>query len=284
MSFARSLAIGVAFKPAHFDAVMADDLAAVDFFEVHAENYLGAGGEPHRQLQALRERRPITIHGVGLSLGGASAPDTLHLHRLRQLLQRHPPQVFSEHLAWSSHGAICMPDLLPLAYDDDAFIRVAAHIDAAQVALGTRLLIENPSTYLALGDQLAEADFLNALHQHTGCGLLLDLNNVVVSCHNHGADALAYLDRLALHAVDQIHLAGHSRRLLDDGSELCIDDHGSVVSAQVLALYAGVLGRIGPRPTLLEWDNDVPAWPVLAAELARIRDTACGALAIGDAK
>ena len=283
MSFARSLAIGVAFKPAHFDAVLADDLAAVDFFEVHAENYLGAGGEPHRQLQALRERRPITIHGVGLSLGGASAPDAHHLQRLRQLLQRHPAQVFSEHLAWSSHGAICLPDLLPLAWDDATFVRVAAHIDAAQTALGRHLLIENPSTYLALGDHLAEADFLTALHQKTGCGLLLDLNNVVVSCHNRGTDVQAYLDRFALHAVDQIHLAGHSRRLLDDGSELCIDDHGSAVSAQVLALYADVLSRIGPRPTLLEWDNDVPDWPVLAAELARIRDTACAALAIEDA-
>ena len=277
MSFSRSLAVGVAFKPAHFDAALAD-LPAVDFFEVHAENYLGAGGEPHRQLQALGEHRPLTIHGVGLSLGGFAAPDARHLQRLSLLLQRHPAQFFSEHLAWSGHGEAWVPDLLPLAYDDDAFIRVAAHIDAAQDALGMRLLLENPSTYLALGDPLAEVDFLTALHRHTGCGLLLDINNAVVSCHNHGADVHAYLDRFALNAVEQIHLAGHSHRRLDDGSELCIDDHGSAMSAQVLALYARVLERAGPRPTLVEWDNDLPEWPVLAHEVARARGTAVRAL------
>lgn len=279
MSFSRSLSIGVAFKPMHFDAALAD-LAAVDFFEVHAENYLGAGGEPHRQLQALGDRRPLTIHGVGLSLGGHAAPDARHLQRLRQLLQRHPPRFFSEHLAWSSHGKAWVPDLLPLAYDDAAFLRVAAHIDAAQEALGRRLLIENPSTYLALGDPLAEVDFLAALHRHTGCGLLLDINNAVVSCHNHGADVQAYLDRFELDAVEQIHLAGHSRRRLDDGSELCIDDHGSALSAPVLALYARVLERAGPRPTLVEWDNDVPDWPVLVNEVARTRRAAVRALGL----
>jgi uncharacterized protein len=277
MSFAHSLAIGVAFKPAHFRAVLAD-LEAVDFLEVHAENYLGAGGTPHRQLQALGEHRPLTIHGVGLSLGGASVPDEHHLQRLRHLLQRHPAQIFSEHLAWSSHGATWLPDLLPLAYDDATFNRVAAHIDAAQTALGRRLLIENPSTYLALGDPLAEADFLNALHRHTGCGLLLDINNVAVSCHNHAADPQTYLRRLNLDAVDQIHLAGHSSVVLDDGSELRVDDHGSAPSGQVMALYADVLWRSGPRPTLIEWDNDVPEWLVLSAELARTRATARCAL------
>jgi uncharacterized protein len=277
MSFAHSLAIGVAFKPAHFRAVLAD-LEAVDFLEVHAENYLGAGGTPHRQLQALGEHRPLTIHGVGLSLGGASAPNSLHLQRLRHLLQRHPAQVFSEHLAWSSHGTTWLPDLLPLAYDDATFNRVATHIDVAQTALGRRLLIENPSTYLALGDPLAEADFLNALHRHTGCGLLLDINNVAVSCHNHTADPQTYLRRLNLDAVDQIHLAGNSSVVLDDGGELRVDDHGSAPSGQVMVLYADVLRRSGPRPTLIEWDNDVPEWPVLAAELARTRATARCAL------
>lgn len=253
-------------------------MAAVDFFEVHAENYLGAGGEPHRQLHALGAQRPLTIHGVGLSLGGHQAPNARHLQRLRALLQRHPAQFFSEHLAWSSHGPVCLPDLLPLAYDDATFVRVADHVDAAQNALGRRLLIENPSTYLALGEPLAEAEFLAALHQRTGCGLLLDINNVVVSCHNHGADPRAYLQSFAVHAVAQIHLAGHSRRQLDDGSELCIDDHGSAASDLVLALYAEVLTRTGPRPTLIEWDHDVPMWTLLAAELARVRRTATRAL------
>jgi uncharacterized protein (UPF0276 family) len=282
MSFTRTLAFGVAFKPEHFDGVLME-LATIDFFEVHAENYLGGGGEWHRQLHALGKLRPLTIHGVGLSLGGASAPDAHHLQRLRQLLQRHPPQIFSEHLAWSSHGSAWLPDLLPLAYDDDSFIRVAAHIDAAQNALGRRLLIENPATYLALGEPLAEADFLTALHQHTGCGLLLDLNNVVVSCNNHGSNPQAYLRRFTLPAVEQIHLAGHSRRVLDDGSTLCIDDHGSAVPASVLALYAEVLARGCRCPTLIEWDNEVPGWPVLAAELARVRSAASRDLASREA-
>jgi uncharacterized protein len=283
MSFTRKLAFGVAFKPAYFDAVMMD-LATVDFFEVHAENYLGAGGEPHRQLQSLVESRPLTIHGVGLSLGGASSPDKHHLQRLRQLLQRYPAPVFSEHLAWSSHGENWLPDLLPLAYDDGSFVRVAAHIDAAQNALGRRLLIENPATYLALGEPLAEADFLTALHQHTGCGLLLDLNNVLVSCSNHGADPHAYLDRFTLAAVEQVHLAGHSRRVLDDGAMLCIDDHGSAVSEAVLTLYAKVLAQGCRCPTLIEWDNELPAWPLLANELARARHVAGGVLTEREAR
>lgn len=278
MSFSHSQWIGVAYKPTHFHDVLAD-LESVDFFEVHAENYLGAGGAPHRQLRALSDLKPLTIHGVGLSLGGISAPDPHHLERLRQLLQRYPAQVFSEHLAWSSHGNFWLPDLLPLAYDDAAFIRVADHIDAAQSALGRRLLIENPSTYLALGDPLSEADFLNALHRQTGCGFLLDISNVAVSCHNHSADPQAYLLRLDLNAVHQIHLAGHSSLALDDGSELHIDDHGSAPSEQVMALYEGVLLRSGPRPTLIEWDNDVPEWKILAGALARTRETALGALA-----
>ncbi len=282
MDFANSPAIGLSFKPRHFADALAN-VAAVDFFEVHAENYLGAGGEPHRQLHALGELRPLTIHGIGLSLGGHDMPDARHLQRLRALLQRHPPQIFSEHLAWSSHGPMWVPDLLPVAYDDATFVRVAAHIDAAQNSLGRPLLIENPSTYLALGEPLAEAEFLAALHQRTGCGLLLDINNVAVSCHNHGADPRAYLQRFALHAVAQIHLAGHSRRVLSDGSELCIDDHGSAASDGVLALYAEVLAHTGPRPTLIEWDNEVPAWPVLAAEVARVRGTAIRVLAQSEA-
>jgi uncharacterized protein (UPF0276 family) len=277
MSFSRSLAIGLAFKAVHFDCALAD-LAAIDFFEVHAENYLGAGGEPHRQLQVLGERRPLTIHGVGLSLGGVASPEARHLQRLGQLLQRHPAQLFSEHLAWSGHGSAWVPDLLPLAYDDAAFARVAAHLDAAQESLGRRFLIENPSTYLPLGEPLAEVDFLLELHRHTGCGLLLDINNAVVSCHNHGANVLAYLDRFPLEAVEEIHLAGHSRRRLEDGTELLIDDHGSAVAAQTLELYQRVLERGGPRPTLIEWDNDLPDWTELTHEVTRARGAAARAL------
>lgn len=265
--------LGVAFKPAFFDAVLADG-AVVDFFEVHAENYLGAGGEPHRQLHQLGARWPLSIHGVGLSLGGLQAPDAGHVARIKQLLHRHPAALFSEHLAWSSHGDVCLPDLLPIDYDDAAFVRVAAHIDALQDALGRRVLIENPSRYLRHGDPLAEVGFLSALHQHTGCGLLLDLNNVVVSCHNQGLQPRAYLSQFPFRAVQQIHLGGHSQRELETGATLAIDDHASAIPEPVLDLYVETLQATGPVPTLIEWDHAVPEWPVLRAELARVRHAA----------
>lgn len=273
---------GIGFKPAHFDALMADPLPPA-FVEVHAENYLGDGGILHRQLEVLGARLPLSVHGVGLSIGGIDPPDRAHLARLRGLLARHPAAQFSEHLAWSSHGGIHYPDLLPLRYDDMSLVRVCAHVAQVQDALGRNLLLENPSTYVELdGGDLAEPEFLAAVVARTGCGLLLDVNNVHVSCHNHGHDPQAYLEALPLRQVGEIHLAGHAAVDAGDGRTLLVDDHGADVAAPVWALYRRVLGLVGPRPTLIEWDTDVPAYIVLRAQAAQA-DACLRAAALGRA-
>lgn len=273
MNLLDAASCGLAFKPQHF-AALRQDLSAVDFFEVHAENYLGDGGPLHQQLAWLASQRPLSVHGIGLSLGGPTAPDDTHLMRLKRLLSRYPAWRFSEHLAWNRFAGHSLPDLLPIRYDEATLRRTGEHIDRVQSVLGQRVLIENPAGYLERSDALQEADFITRLQRDTGCGLLLDLNNVVVSCHNQGGSPQDYLVRFPLHAVEEIHLAGHSRRRLPDGDELLIDDHGSACSDAVLDLYTAFQRRAGPRPTLIEWDNDVPAWPDLRAELQRVRGAA----------
>lgn len=255
---------GIGFKPRHFDALAATD-APPAFIEVHAENYMGDGGRAHAQFQALRTSTAVSVHGVGLSLGGAARPDAAHVARLRTLMARHAPAVFSEHLAWSTHAGRYFNDLLPLRYDDATLRRTCAHIAEVQDALGRTLLLENPSRYLEwAGAARAEPQFLGEIVRATGCGLLLDVNNVHVTCHNLGGDARGYIDAPPLHAVGEVHLAGHAR----DGA-LLIDDHGAPVAEPVWALYAHVIDRIGPVPTLIEWDTDPPALEVLLAEAAR---------------
>ena len=257
---------GIGFKPQHFDALMADATPPA-FIEVHAENYFGAGGLPHAQLAALRERVALSVHGVGLSIGGEDALDARHLARVATLLQRHPAAMFSEHLAWSSHGGVFFNDLLPLCYDEPALRRVCAHVDAVQDALGRQLLLENPSTYVEYRDgTMPEAAFISEVVRSTGCGLLLDINNVHVSCTNHGHSTAGYLALLPLHAVGEIHLAGHAH---DEDATLLIDTHGAPVADAVWHLYEQVLVRIGARPTLIEWDTDVPDYAVLRAEAAK---------------
>lgn len=259
---------GIGFKPVHFDALMADP-APPAFVEVHAENYLGDGGLPHRQLAALHDRVALSVHGVGLSIGGHDPLDRNHLQRLRSLLARHPAAQFSEHLAWSSHDGVHYPDLLPLRYDDASLRRVCSHVGEVQDLLGRRMLLENPSTYLEFeGSDHAEAGFLAEVVRRSGCGLLLDVNNAYVSCRNHRRDPRTYLAALPLHAVGEIHLAGHATLADADGGELLVDDHGSAVSDVVWTLYREVLAQIGPRPTLIEWDTDVPDYPVLRAQAA----------------
>ena len=274
---------GIGFKPLHFAAIDADD-APPAFFEVHAENYLGAGGLPHAQLAALRARAPISVHGVGLSLGGTTPPDAAHLARIAALLRRHDAAVYSEHLAWSTHDGRFFNDLLPLCYDKATLARVCAHIDEVQLRLGRRLLLESPSTYLEFErSTFDEADFLAQIVRRTGCALLLDINNVHVSCANNGRDVYAYLDALPLHAVRQVHLAGHAVTQDEDGTPLLIDDHGAPVAASVWALYSQLLARIGPVPTLIEWDTHVPDYSTLRAEARKAQalldhahyDTAC---------
>jgi uncharacterized protein (UPF0276 family) len=228
---------------------------------------MGAGGLPHAQLRALHERLPISVHGVGLSIGAASPPDEAHLDRLATLLARHEPEVFSEHLAWSTHDGRFYNDLLPLRYDSATLQRVCAHVDRVQSRLRRQMLLENPSSYFEFpGGSWSEPEFLAQVIARTGCGLLLDVNNVYVSCANHGHDARAYFDALPLHAVGEVHLAGHARDIDDWGRALLVDDHGSRVCAAVWSLYEEVLTRIGPVPTLVEWDSNLPDYDVLRGE------------------
>jgi uncharacterized protein (UPF0276 family) len=259
---------GVGYKPQHFAAIMADP-GPVGWLEVHAENYMGAGGRPLAQLRHLAERFPISVHGVGLSIGGEGPLDADHLDRLRQLCGWLNPASFSEHLAWSTHDGAYLNDLLPLPYTPDTLARVCDHIDQVQEVLGRRMLLENPSTYIAFAETaMSEVDFLSEIARRTGCGLLLDVNNVYVSGINQNYAPEAYLDAFPLHLVGEIHLGGHAEDYDDHGNRLLIDSHGAEVVDPVWALYARVIRQGGPKPTLIEWDNDVPDWPVLAAEAA----------------
>lgn len=257
---------GVGFKSTHFDDLFADPDPPA-FVEVHAENYMGAGGVPHAQLGRIRDRSPLSLHGVGLSIGAVNAPDPAHLDRLAALIHRYQPDEFSEHLAWSSHDGRFFNDLLPLSYDAATLDRVCQHIDHIQERLGVRMLLENPSTYFEFeASTFSEPEFIAAVVQRTGCGLLLDVNNVYVSCHNNRHEPRAYLAALPLSAVRQIHLAGHAREHLADGQSLLIDNHGAPVADPVWDLYAQTLATIGPTATLIEWDTDVPAYATLRAQ------------------
>ena len=264
--------VGVGYKPQHFAAIM-DDPGPVAWLEIHAENYMGDGGRPLAQLRSLSERFPISVHGVGLSIGGEGRLDPDHLDRLKRLCDWLQPASFSEHLAWSTHGAEYLNDLLPLPYTDTTLARVADHIDEVQETLGRRMLLENPSSYLAFAESTwAETDFLAELVRRTGCGMLLDINNVFVSATNLGTSPQAYIDAYPLDAVGEMHLGGHDEDADDAGRPLLIDSHGAPVADPVWTLLDHALARSGPRPVLVEWDTDVPDWPVLAAEAARAAD------------
>jgi uncharacterized protein (UPF0276 family) len=232
---------------------------------------MGAGGPSHRWLSALRCDYPLSVHGVCLSLGSAGPLDERHLARLAQVVERYQPFAVSEHLAWSSFQDQAFPDLLPCPYDDATLARVVEHVDRAQTVLGRTILLENPATYLRFaGDVLSEPDFLAQVAARSGCGLLLDVNNVHVSAVNHGFDAQTYLDAFPMQQVREMHLAGFAEAR-DAHGPFLIDDHGAPVSAEVWALYDHVLRRVGTCPTLVEWDNHVPAWSILFAETQKAR-------------
>lgn len=259
---------GTSFKPEHLQAIHAAP-AGRGFFEVHAENYMGAGGAPHRALDAIRRDHPLSLHGVCMSIGGPQPLDKTHLARFRSLVARYQPALVSEHLAWSTHETSFFNDLLPLPYTGATLDCVCDHIDQVQEAIRRPLLLENPATYVSFRDStMSETDFIRAIVARTGCGLLLDVNNVFVSATNHGFAALDYLAEFPLSHVGEIHLAGHAEQTDDDGERLLIDSHDGPVTDAVWKLFEIVVARRGGVPTLVEWDSKIPDWPVLQAEAA----------------
>ena len=257
---------GLGLKAEHFKDVL-ESLPDVGFFEVHAENYMVAGGPFHHYLGLIRERYPLSIHGVGLSIGSDTPLNIEHLQRLQTLLARYRPRVFSEHLAWSSHGPHFLNDLLPLRYDLSTLQRVCAHIDQVQNTLQRQILLENPATYVEFDQtHFDEASFIHEVISRSGCGLLLDVNNVYVSCVNHDRAPLAYINALPLHAVGELHLAGFAEDIDQSGQRLLIDSHGAPVDQAVWALYQQVLECVGPVATLIERDNQLPVFSELLAQ------------------
>jgi uncharacterized protein len=275
-----TLTAGLGLKPQHFDAALACDLPGL-WFEVHPENYLVEGGPRLAWLEAIRARHPVSLHGVSLSLAADAPPDPAHLQRLAALADRIQPALVSEHLAWSAWRGNYLPDLLPFARTHAALARIADNIARTQDALARRIAIENPSHYLRMeGHDWDEIDFLHELSRRTGCGLLLDVNNVYVSARNMGFSAEAYIDAFPADAVMEIHLAGHApdSRL---GQALLIDSHDAPVAPAVWALYKRLITRSGPRPTLIERDDQLPPFAELLAErnqahaLLLANDVAC---------
>ena len=271
----RMLTAGVGLKPAHFEAAR-DCPAAGLWFEVHPENYLVEGGPRLAWLSEIRARHPVSLHGVALSLAADARPDAGHLKKLRALADRIEPALVSEHLAWSTWRGAYFPDLLPFPRTSQALARICANVSAAQDALGRRIAIENPSHYLRIdGHEWDEIAFLDELARRTGCGLLLDVNNVFVSAANLGFDPRAYIDAFPSSPLMEVHLAGHSHDPAL-GAELLIDSHDAPVSEAVWALYEGLVSRVGPRPTLIERDDQLPEFGVLMTERERAQATLSG--------
>ncbi|MDA5556115.1 MNIO family bufferin maturase [Shimia sp. MMG029] len=271
---------GVGYKPQHY-ADLIEDPGAVGWLEIHAENYMGDGGRPIAQLRQLSERFPISVHGVGLSIGGEGALDADHLARLKHLVDWLNPTVFSEHLAWSTHDGAFLNDLLPLPYTDTTLQRVCDHINQLQDTINRQMMLENPSSYLAFDESTwSEPDFLHEVASRTGCGLLLDVNNVFVSATNLDYDPRAYINEYPLECVGEIHLGGHDEDEDDHGKPLLIDSHGAPIVDPVWALLDHTLSLSGEKPILIEWDTDVPDWATLHDEALRA-DAALAKIATG---
>ena len=260
---------GVGLKASHYATIL-ETRPDIGWFEIHPENYMGAGGAPHRYLSEIAALYPLSLHGVGASIGADQPLDRAHLDRLQHLNERYAPGLFSEHLAWSSHEDVFYNDLLPVPYRQDSLERVIAHVSEIQDHLGRRILIENPSVYVAFDSStMSEITFLERLVARTGCGLLLDCNNVYVSATNQQYDPARYLDAFPIEHVGEIHLAGFARDEDDEGEVLLIDAHDREVADAVWTLYDQTLARSGPVPTLIEWDTNIPDWDTLFAEAMR---------------
>jgi len=261
---------GVGLKAEHYRDIL-DGHPDLGWFEVHAENYMGAGGPPHHYLASIRKDYPISVHGVGLSIGSDGPLDQEHLARLKAVCDRYEPGLFSEHLAWSTHDGTFLNDLLPVPYNGETLQRVCDHIDEVQSTVGRHMLLENPSTYVQFeSSDMSELDFLREIVRRTGCGLLLDVNNVYVSATNHDYSPEDYIDAFPMEHVGEIHLGGHDEDRDDADKTLLIDAHGCEVASAVWQLYGRTLRRAGPIPTLIEWDNDVPDWTTLFAEAKQV--------------
>ncbi len=252
---------GVGLRSAHYRDLLAT-LPPLAFLEVHSENFFGEGGQPHWYLTQLRQQYAVSLHGVGLSLGTTDELSLTHLSKLKKLIQRYEPALVSEHLCWGAVGGRHTNDLLPLPYTEEALALMCRHVDQMQTFLGRQVLVENVSSYLQFSHStITEWEFVAELSQRTGCGLLLDVNNIYVNAINHGFSAAEYLSAIPAAAVQEIHLAG-----FDDNGQCLIDTHGKKVSDEVWQLYAEAIDLIGHKPTLIEWDADIPALDVLLGE------------------
>ncbi len=270
-------AAGLGFKPEHFAEALAAPAADL-WFEVHAENYMVPGGPRLAMLEALRRERPLSLHGVGMSLAGASEPDPEHLLSLKRLVERFEPVLVSEHLAWSRLDGRCFPDLLPVPRTNEVLRRLAANIGRVQEALGREILIENPSHYLALRDhQWSETSFLCELARRSGCKLLIDVNNVAVGAHNLAHDPALWLDEIPAALIGEVHLAGYT---VDAEGTLLIDSHDAPVSEDVWQLFQSLIERVGAVPTLIERDGNIPAFAEMMTERSRAQAALAGSLAI----
>jgi uncharacterized protein (UPF0276 family) len=262
---------GVGFKTQHAEAIL-NTQPELGWLEVHPENYMVPGGPRHVLLEAVRDHYPLSLHGVALSLGGAERLDREHLVALRVLIDRYEPGLISEHLAWSVQDGVYFADLLPLPLNAETLDQLCGNIDEAQDFLGRRILIENPSSYMNLPDsEIPEAEFFVTAARRTGCGLLVDVNNIQVSARNIGLDADAYVDALPADLIGEIHVAGHAED--EAGEGLLIDSHGNEVATDVWSLLERLIERCGPKPVLVEWDTDIPSWPVLHGEVQKAQGT-----------
>lgn len=260
--------VGLGLKPQHYTEILGKSLD-IGWFEVHTENYMGAGGPPHYYLEKIRQDYPLSMHGVGLSLGSAEGIDLDHLTGIKKTIDRYQPALVSEHISWSVTNGVYLNDLVPIPYTEEALQVFCDNVDQVQNFLGRQILVENPSSYLMFkSNTMNEPDFINEILARTGCGLLLDVNNVYVSCQNHGWDARDYLSRINSESVLEIHLAGHSTKEWR-GKTLLIDDHGSNVCNAVWTLYDYTLSLMGPKPTLIEWDSNIPSFMTLEQEAER---------------